>query len=54
VDAFLELEQTFRNTALTFSDYDEERQLLYTTKDWTKLTGIFYALSDKGPKGEGG
>jgi putative two-component system response regulator len=28
VDAFLELEDTFRNIALTFADYDEERQML--------------------------
>ena len=28
VDAFLELEETFRNIALTFADYDEERQML--------------------------
>jgi len=28
VDAFLELEGTFRNIALTFADYDEERQML--------------------------
>ncbi|CAB1081796.1 Response regulator c-di-GMP phosphodiesterase, RpfG family [Olavius algarvensis Delta 1 endosymbiont] len=28
VDAFLELENTFRNIALTFADYDEERRML--------------------------
>jgi putative two-component system response regulator len=28
VDAFLELEDTFRNIALTFADYDEEREAL--------------------------
>ena len=28
VDAFLQLEDTFRNIALTFADYDEERQML--------------------------
>lgn len=28
VDAFLELEDTFRNIALTFADFDEERQML--------------------------
>jgi putative two-component system response regulator len=28
VDAFLELEATFRNIALTFADFDEERQML--------------------------
>ena len=28
VDAFAELEDTFRNIALTFADYDEERQML--------------------------
>jgi len=28
VDAFLELQDTFRNIALTFADYDEERQML--------------------------
>jgi putative two-component system response regulator len=28
VDAFLELENTFRNIALTFADYDEERVML--------------------------
>jgi putative two-component system response regulator len=28
VDAFLELEDTFRNIALTFADFDEERQIL--------------------------
>jgi len=33
VDAFLELEQTFRNIALTFADYDEERQMLGGGRD---------------------
>ncbi len=28
VDAFLELEAVFRNIALTFADYEEERQAL--------------------------
>jgi putative two-component system response regulator len=28
VDAFLELQDTFRNIALTFADFDEERQML--------------------------
>jgi putative two-component system response regulator len=28
VDAFIKLEDTFRNIALTFADYDEERQML--------------------------
>ncbi len=28
VDAFLDLEDTFRNIALTFADFDEERQML--------------------------
>ena len=28
VDAFVELEDTFRNIALTFADFDEERQML--------------------------
>jgi putative two-component system response regulator len=28
VDAFIELEDTFRNIALTFADFDEERQML--------------------------
>ncbi len=30
VDAFLALEHTFRNIALTFSDFDEEREMLST------------------------
>ena len=34
VDAFLELENTFRNIALTYADFDEERQMLGGT---TKL-----------------
>ena len=33
VDAFQELEDTFRNIALTFADYEEERQMLGGTKD---------------------
>ena len=32
VDAFVELEDTFRNIALTFADYDEERQMLGGSK----------------------
>ena len=28
VDAFVELQETFRNIALTFADYEEERQML--------------------------
>jgi putative two-component system response regulator len=32
VDAFLELEATFRNIALTFADFDEERLMLGGTK----------------------
>ena len=32
VDAFLELEDTFRNIALTFADYEEERQMLGGTQ----------------------
>ena len=31
VEAFLELEDTFRNIALTFADYEEERQMLSGT-----------------------
>jgi putative two-component system response regulator len=33
VDAFLELEDTFRNIALTFADFDEERQMLGGAND---------------------
>ena len=33
VDAFLALENTFRNIALTFADFDEERQMLEEEKD---------------------
>jgi len=33
VDAFLDLENTFRNIALTFADHDEERQMLSNEKD---------------------
>lgn len=32
VDAFLKLETTFRNIALTYADFDEERQMLGGTK----------------------
>jgi putative two-component system response regulator len=32
VDAFLELENTFRNIALTYADFDEERQMLGGTE----------------------
>jgi putative two-component system response regulator len=38
VDAFLELEDTFRNIALTFADYDEERQMLGVSKDFKSET----------------
>jgi putative two-component system response regulator len=34
VDAFLDLEDTFRNIALTFADYDEERQMLGGPKNF--------------------
>ena len=33
VDAFVELQETFRNIALTFADYEEERQMLGGGKD---------------------
>ena len=33
VDAFVELESTFRNIALTYADFDEERQMLAGAKD---------------------
>jgi putative two-component system response regulator len=33
VDAFVELEKTFRNIALSFADHDEERQMLADTED---------------------
>jgi putative two-component system response regulator len=33
VDAFIELQETFRNIALTFADYEEERQMLGGGKD---------------------
>ena len=33
VDAFIELEQTFRNIALSFADHDEERKMLSGGKD---------------------
>jgi putative two-component system response regulator len=33
VDAFVELENTFRNIALTYADFDEERQMLSGGKD---------------------
>jgi response regulator RpfG family c-di-GMP phosphodiesterase len=32
VDAFVELENTFRNIALTYADFDEERQMLGRTE----------------------
>ncbi len=35
VDAFNELENTFRNIALTYADFDEERQMLGGAKDLT-------------------
>ena len=34
VDAFLALEETFRNIALTFADYDEEREALGGSDAW--------------------
>jgi putative two-component system response regulator len=36
VDAFVELENTFRNIALSFADHDEERQMLSAGKDFKK------------------
>ena len=36
VDAFVELENTFRNIALSFADNDEERQMLSAGKDFKK------------------
>ena len=36
VEAFLELEETFRNIALSFADHDEERQMLSDEKDFRK------------------
>ena len=36
VDAFVELENTFRNIALSFADHDEERQMLSDGKDFKK------------------
>ncbi len=33
VDAFVELQETFRNIALTFADYEEERQMLGGGRD---------------------
>jgi len=36
VDAFVELENTFRNIALSFADHDEERQMLSGGKDFKK------------------
>ena len=33
VDAFVEIQETFRNIALTFADYEEERQMLGGGKD---------------------
>lgn len=33
VEAFVELENTFRNIALTFADFDEERQMLAVTEE---------------------
>ena len=36
VEAFLELEETFRNIALSFADHDEERQMLSDGQDFRK------------------
>jgi len=36
VDAFVELENTFRNIALSFADHDEERQMLSDGKNFKK------------------
>jgi len=42
VDGFLGLENTFRNIALTFADYDEERQMLGAgTRDFEPEKGRF-------------
>jgi putative two-component system response regulator len=45
VDAFLELEDTFRNIALTFADFDEERRMLggaqaQGTGEWDRIENI--------------
>lgn len=40
VDAFVELQETFRNIALTFADYEEERQMLGGGKDLKAENGI--------------
>jgi putative two-component system response regulator len=39
VDAFIELENTFRNIALTYADFDEERQMLAGAKDLNSQEG---------------
>ena len=36
VDAFIEMEQTFRNIALSFADHDEERQMLGGGKEFKR------------------
>ncbi len=36
VDAFVELEETFRNIALSYADHDEERQMLSGGKEFKK------------------
>jgi putative two-component system response regulator len=36
VDAFVELQETFRNIALSFADHDEERQMLAEGQDFKK------------------
>jgi putative two-component system response regulator len=40
VDAFVELQETFRNIALTFADYEEERQMLGGGKELEAQKGI--------------
>jgi 3-hydroxyacyl-CoA dehydrogenase len=37
IDAFVELKETFRNIALTFADFEEERQMLKSFVDAGKL-----------------
>jgi len=41
VDAFIELENTFRNIALSFADHDEERKMLSGGKDLKPKKGKF-------------
>ena len=40
VDAFVELQETFRNIALTFADYEEEREMLGGGEDQNAKAGI--------------